>query len=209
MAESDQCEEVMTLGPSPNAAESFFLETLKDLEERLKAGKEYNTIRAAGLLRQLLLDGVPLINAANRETKIKIQFRVPKQPPQTADPPILAWMPLRIGEQMETVSRDKLLSRVVLMFQGHNFTVKDVIRAVANLRGGVHINNPRNVQEAAITALNRFFTIVGSGGSVVTTVKGIGAVVLDGTAELVEAIKKRTTVKLVPVPGQKGVFMPG
>lgn len=206
MPEQNQSEDFMTLGPSPNAAEWFFLETMKDLEERLKAGNEYATIRAAGLIRQLLLDKVPLIDAANRETKIKVHFRVPEQPPQSVDRPILAWMPLKVSEKMESVSRDQFLSRVVLMFQGHDFTVKDVIRAVANLRGGVHIDNPRNIQEASITALNSFFTIVGSGGSVVSTIKGIGVVVLDGTVGLVEAIKKRTTIKLVSVPDQNGVF---
>lgn len=195
-----------TIGPFPNATEWFFLETLKDLEQRLKAGDEYNTIRAAGLLRQILLDKVPLIVAANRETRIKLRFIVPEPPESNGDRPILAFMPLGKASKIEEVTLDGLLRRIVLIFQGYDFTVREVVKAVANLRGGIHVDKPRNIQEAAITALNGFFTFRGSGGAVVVMVKSIGTTVLEGTIGLVEAIKSRTTSNLIPIPGQEGSF---
>jgi hypothetical protein len=54
----------------------LFLETLRDLEARSAGGAtEYEVLRSAVLLRQLLLDQSPLLHQVNRDRKIPITFR--------------------------------------------------------------------------------------------------------------------------------------
>jgi hypothetical protein len=56
--------------------EKLLLNTLDDLKGRVDKGDNYNLIRAAGLIRQLLIDENPLIDLVNKNYKLKILFRV-------------------------------------------------------------------------------------------------------------------------------------
>jgi hypothetical protein len=66
--------------------DSLFVRTLDDLEARTRAAvPEYDVLRSALLLRQLLLDPEPLIERVNRERRVKIRYRatatrVPEDP---------------------------------------------------------------------------------------------------------------------------------
>jgi len=56
--------------------DTLFLETLADLRRRSNPGPEYEVQQLAALLRKLLLDGQPLIDAVNRTRRLRIRFRV-------------------------------------------------------------------------------------------------------------------------------------
>lgn len=52
----------LDLSLAKSQAESLFLATLMDVEQKAADGSRYSLIRAAGLLRQLLLDPTPLVH---------------------------------------------------------------------------------------------------------------------------------------------------
>jgi hypothetical protein len=54
----------------------FFLETVIDLDLKAATGGSYQVTRAAGLLRQLLLDHEPLVHLVNRQHRVRIAFDV-------------------------------------------------------------------------------------------------------------------------------------
>lgn len=59
----------------------LFLSTLEDLESRLQDPEgEYKMLRAAGLLRQLILENPPLMATVNKVHGIKLKFRVTRHP---------------------------------------------------------------------------------------------------------------------------------
>jgi len=54
----------------------LFVYTVEDLKKRVKANNYYNTLRACGLCRQLLLDEHPLIFAIGKEYYKIIRFKI-------------------------------------------------------------------------------------------------------------------------------------
>jgi hypothetical protein len=60
----------------------LFLEVLDDLRAKCESKSNYNYVKAAGLLRQLLLDATPLVDVINKEYKEKIVFEVNKPLPE-------------------------------------------------------------------------------------------------------------------------------
>ena len=61
----------------------LLLETLDDLETRTwPEASEYDLLRAAALLRELLLDASPLVHQVNRAAQIPLRFRFHAKPPE-------------------------------------------------------------------------------------------------------------------------------
>jgi len=56
--------------------EELFIAKLMELERYLAAGDDYSMLRAAALLRQLLLDSAPLSHRVNRNAKLKLRFTI-------------------------------------------------------------------------------------------------------------------------------------
>ena len=57
-------------------ANLLFLQTLRDLRERVESGTQYDMVRATALLRQLLLDDSPLVHQVNKVFQLKLRFEV-------------------------------------------------------------------------------------------------------------------------------------
>ena len=69
--------------------EQLFLDTLRDLEQRVSAQDAYQILGISALIRKLLLDGYPLIDQVNRERRLKIWFEIglpQKSPPGFPQP---------------------------------------------------------------------------------------------------------------------------
>ena len=62
-------------------ADQLFLRTLEDLDRRTTVADEYEVLLAAGLLRKLLLDEVPLVHQVNRYRRERIRFRINGESP--------------------------------------------------------------------------------------------------------------------------------
>jgi len=134
-----------------NEAQELFLSTVIDLDQRLVAGDRYSLVRASGLLRQLLLDEMPLVHVVNREYRVALAFRTLdfSQPPPVE--PEAHWRVLDPepfpGAQTQTCSLKQFLAAPCLTWRGSCASVTDLIRACANAKGGVHLGRTKVADE--------------------------------------------------------------
>lgn len=152
-------------------ADQLFLATLDDVRARLASPSEYGLLRMSALLRQLLLDAHPLVDAVNSERRLKITYEV-----MTADRYVDVIMEDRpifwstedgldpataaFGQPV-TLRRDAFLARRVMFVDGHAVTVRDVIAQLAHVEGGVHAGSPESAKQEALQQAARVFGIGG------------------------------------------------
>jgi hypothetical protein len=177
----------------------LFLRTLEDLGARLGDGcDEYEVLGISGLLRRLLVDREPLIDQVNRERHVKVRFRVNVAKPlwKGAGTTAPAFWSREDGldperalsaPEVREVSRDGLLSMVVMIYRTHEVTVKDLILQGANIGGVVHAGRPRDKKEEALLDVEHQMAIGGLPGGV-RTLQAIGRVVLQGLDPLRRSI---------------------
>lgn len=125
----------------------------------------------APLLRKLLLDSPTLVDLVNRERRAKLSYvvngRVPfckrlHEPPPTAYSTEDGFDPETAAHGTPTaVSRDGLLSQMVMVYRGREITARDLIRYVAHSAGGVHFGPPKTEEEAAAQSVARVMTVTG------------------------------------------------
>ncbi len=128
----------------------FLQSTLGEIEEKLSSPDTYKLIRIAGLIRQLLFDQHSVLPIAQKEFGGKITFSVNAytiekmiendikiigRPPTEAVAGHLDFM----SDQIELTS-DKYGKLKVLYVNGKFFSIKDIIKYVANKRGGIHLD---------------------------------------------------------------------
>jgi hypothetical protein len=140
--------------------EQWFIFTLRDLEEHLERKTEYHIIRAAGLLRHLLLDNPRLLDLANRQIRQKIRFRILDTgawaSSQSQKGEFELWSNAIAPVSQETydeglssdISLDHFLKTPMFKWKGYIFDVKEVIRLAAHIQGGVHHGKPHDQREA-------------------------------------------------------------
>jgi hypothetical protein len=136
--------------------DQLFLETLRDLEKRTgTAASEYELLRSAALLRQLLLDESPLVHQVNRGRHLRFAFRVNVREPiwkrVGTDPPVFWSRHDGLDPETALVSAEiaefkwgGFLGALVMIVDGRNFTVRDIIDQTAHVLGGVHAGTPRS-----------------------------------------------------------------
>jgi hypothetical protein len=126
----------------------LFLHSLADLAARIASADEYEVLRAAGILRQLLLDDQPLVHIVNRGPRLKLVFRMNGlshyERVALEDKPTIFTMPalvvrddLPAGLQNPVdPSLREFLARPVTVVNGEKFDVTDVMcRPEGNARG--------------------------------------------------------------------------
>jgi hypothetical protein len=74
------------------------------------------------------------------------------------------------------VTRDLLLSRLIMVYRGQEITVKNLVRYVAHVAGGVHLYAPKNEQEPAVQSLANEMRIGGQAAGT-RTLLAVGRVV--------------------------------
>jgi hypothetical protein len=171
--------------------DTLFLRTLDDLDRRIKARRdEYEVMAIAGLLRKLLLDADPLLNQVNRTRGLRIRFvtslpasmsndDLPEPPPPGAPPFVRGF---------RTVTRDGLMSRFAAWIAPHEYSVKDLILYVANVKGGIHAGTPRDDREAVLEKAGSQIRVGGFDPSVYALF-GIAEVVLKGLEPLRQRVE--------------------
>ena len=172
-------------------AERLFLGTLVDIDAKLASGGWYELLRAAGLLRQLLLDGTPLVIQINRKFRLPLVFEVLEF---RSRPPIVPdhhWRNLDpspfSGAKTESVDLDTLLRAPCLTTSGVTASVKDLIKACANAKGGTHLGTARSLAESAVVDWDEAVRVIGQEPSALA-IAGLCRVVLLGLQPLVKAI---------------------
>ena len=174
----------------------LFLHTVADLREKLLAKDQYSILRSAALMRQLVLDGKPLIHLANRVHKIRLEFVV--SPMEPRNPPLESGMlwwgndiypyPFMSGQHLwRTVNLDGLLATDCVRSETQDFTVKDVLKFCANVSGGVHLGQPTDALERELAAIDDVGNIAGLSVSL-SALPGIGKVLLAGLQPLIDAV---------------------
>jgi hypothetical protein len=181
--------------------DELFLHTLEDLEERAGLGKgEYDALMMALLLRKLLLDDVPLVHAANRHRRLRIQFKLTElTPPLGVENWALneAFHPSGADSGQATVelNLDQLLKRTVLVAFGEHISVRELIKFLAQHYGAVHASpaddeKTRALRDEAWGA--RITTPKGQYSGPVHALAAVAHVVLDGLSPLREQVTAQT-----------------
>lgn len=172
-------------------AERLFVESVRDIDRKVVAADSYSDIRAAGLLRQLTLDSTPLVHQVNRGHRVPLRFRTMNVNRELPSPPRILWLSLDPEPFPNAPTIDcsltELLQAPCLRVNGKKVSVRDLIKACANVKGGVHLGAPRSDQERAVLEVDATLQISGTDLSVVA-VAGICRVVLSGLRPLVEAV---------------------
>ena len=171
----------------------LYLRTIEDLGTKLGSGDLYVLLRASALLRQLLIDGTPLVHLANRPFKIKLQFRVVQyvQAPIPSDIALQdvgadhgpAWAPLP-----QLLNFDQFLAAKCMAMGENVFSVHDVIDTCAHVLSGVHLAPPKPDQKPLLD----FDNMVQIGGlqASVSMLSGIVRTTLKGLEPLTEAVRQ-------------------
>jgi hypothetical protein len=179
----------------------LFINTLDELAQRTVMGApEYDVLMSAGLLRKLLLDGGnSLMDQVNRERRLQLTFaicvssefeRALRAMTPTAwslgdglDPQTTA-----VDAEVEHVKRDRFLARTVMIANGVEYSVHDVIKTAANVVGAVHAGEGRSERDRLLAEMNRQLS-VGGMGAVVQALPAISRVTLQGLEPLRRAVE--------------------
>ncbi len=175
-------------------AKALLLKTISDIESRVSAGSYYDLLRAAGLLRQLLLDENPLVHAANRSLRVKLEFKVlPACDLDSIATPTwhctdISGVGLTAPPGILSVPFKGFLSTKCGSFEGTSFSVKDVIKSCANTCGGVHLGKARTVEDRDMLDMNKVCEVNGMPAATMMLL-GIVRVTCDGLKPLIVAVK--------------------
>jgi len=177
--------------------EIIFIKTLEEIEKKLQANDPYELLGISALLRKLLFDRNCLYDLANQEHKIKLNFIVGNYcypnfkeltnnsfwsqqdsfDPNTAPPHII---PIKI-------SRRNFSRRVILITGKNKHTVIEIIKYVAHIAGGVHLDSPKSNKEIELKQLDELNKL--GGHSLITRqLMSIARVVLDAMNPLKKKI---------------------
>ena len=131
----------------------LFLETLDDLEARIREdASEYDLLRAAALLRELLVDESRLVDQVNRAPKVAPRFRLRVKTPDPGND-FEFWLGLDPSAEVDVpiseLDLKELLRTSVVFLPSSRITVLQVITLAANVRGGVHRGKPKDPAHAA------------------------------------------------------------
>jgi hypothetical protein len=180
-------------GAGVSEAEQLFVSTVIDIDRKAVAGDHYSLIRASGLLRQLLLDDTPLVQTVNRIHRLRLQFRTIDF---TLPPPIepeAHWMVLDPspfpGARTIACTCLQFLAAPCLKWKHKVARVKDLIRACANAKGGVHLGKAKTADEQLVLDWDEVVTVLGEQPSL-RAIAGVCRVALRGLGTLVDAIER-------------------
>ncbi|MCB1782748.1 MAG: hypothetical protein KDI13_02020 [Alphaproteobacteria bacterium] len=173
-------------------AEAFFISTINEIKERIERGDNYSIIKASGLLRLLFLDGHSLVNRVNRSHKIKLKFLVNNYLHKPPFEPMFWYFNIDPSRKRTRVVFELNLPRFLnvecLSYQGTYYTVRDVIKVCAHIKGGAHYGDIKSDDEKILSELDAIIRI-GKDPLLVMTLKDIIGVSLAGVKLLEEAVR--------------------
>ncbi len=158
--------------------EQLFVETLIDVDRKLRNNpSEYDLLKVSGLLRSILLDKPPLLDAVSAATSLEAKFRVvkpaPFQPPPEQDAAwatflaqnpgvkrvnvavairggLLTGETTQPGDQVLDLSREDFLKHPIgFTLTDVDYSVESVLRVAANSLGGIHNDGQPNHNKEA------------------------------------------------------------
>jgi hypothetical protein len=177
--------------------EELFLSVINELRSRIAAADEYSLIKASALVRQLVLEERPLVSVANKSLGLKFSFRV--APFKDDDFQInrnATWLFRDIFPRgtspaapiWQTVNRDDFLRAKCLAYLPDRFSVREVVKFCAHVKGGVHHGEPKDRLDVLMNEIDENSRVQGI-GLAVKSIQGIGDALLDGIKPLVDALE--------------------
>lgn len=171
-------------------AEDLFLRRVVDIDCKVLEDSRYSVINAAAMLRQLFVDSSPLVHVVNRSYSLKLEFEIPDSSGQPSVPEGL-FETLDVsqfpGAKTVTTNLQGFLNTPCFMSPSETATVRDVIKACANAKGGVHYGKAKNASEELVLEWDRTTRFGGKEPSQ-RSIAGICRVALRGLKPLVDAI---------------------
>lgn len=176
----------------------LFNEILDDLQARLEEtpspASPYTLIKMSGLLRELLLDEQALLDQVTKSRKIRPSFRIAVGGPY--EDMVLSlrptfWAPADdldpdtalVPTPTKRVNVPELLSTRIMIIGGYEYTIREVIRQLAHVEGGVHAGKPKGEKERILTDAATQMTIGGYAPQV-AAIRAVGRVVYKGLIPL-------------------------
>jgi len=193
--------------------EQLFLNTFDELEALSRQGSqsEYDILKIPLLLRKLLMDDLPLVEAINREYKLKIKYRINDSGPSTTQG-LIYWSvldsfdpdtsPPEMINPVE-VRVERLLQTEVMIYKGQRITVKDIVRYLAYVEGGIHIGEPASDKDKALTELKERVQLGGYQPAIIA-MRAIGRVVAKGLKPLRQELGRPRKQNYHPAPKSGG-----
>jgi hypothetical protein len=169
-------------------------------------------MKAGGLLRLLLLDGLPLVHEVNRHRKLLLVFRVvdplavigtdeflevAREAEIVLLPGVNLW-PGPPGRRAEVdaveLSLDPFLGFTIGLIEGVPLTVKETIGFASHVGGGVHAGPAKNDGEEILSTFDSMVPVnpgdaIPEFAPVAQTVLGIAAVVVEALMDLTIEVK--------------------
>jgi hypothetical protein len=179
--------------------EAFFLLTIDDLRGRIANNTTYDTIRACGLCRQLIIDKrKQLFWLANQKIKLRLVFEVchpVKITFQTAsgksESPKIVWNNIIPFSHNKHIVDEKQFKEMIIYRRPECvLSVDDVIHAASNFMGGIHIRPTQSKKEQVWYALHE--ATKNDTNLAMASLKSICKVILKAMEPLEAAIKGRT-----------------
>jgi hypothetical protein len=177
---------------------ALYINTIEDLRRKASVGDDYSMLRASAMLRQLFLDGTPLVHQLNQQYKVKLRFPVCGRAHRDIvleDAPIV-YSALggihssgSMGRSVEQLTLDQFLATPVLKLGPQVLSLKDLIRISANVLGGVHSGDPQTPEDNALAEFGKAVSVWGLAIEA-AQLKPIILVALDGLQPLTDAVSK-------------------
>jgi len=193
----------------------LFKHVYKDLEKIDSRASEYEMLRAATLLRQLLLDGAPLIHIANERFKLSIHFPVCgieyvktvfELNPDNYHALDSIHASTRIsGDGPKLLNLSEFLSTPVLITNGSIQTIEIVIKHAAIILGSVHFGIPKYNEQLEPAYTNGDITSFGLSINA-QQLKPIVRVTLDGLRPLYSTLCLHELRVFIDEDGQRKPF---
>lgn len=188
----------LTREDAKNDAEALFLGTIIDLDRTILERDWYTAIRAGNSIRQLLLEG--LLEHVNRQYRLKLTVSVNNADEHMSELLKFGGGSLWIccdpiatpSNNIVSLKFQEFLSKKYLYHKGLYASVKDVIKACANSKGGVHFGPAKEGGEEAVVSFDEINQATGLPISLYGLL-GICRVSIAGMRSLVEAICNNST----------------
>ena len=143
----------------------MFLRVLAELRSLSIDRNEYDALKASRLLRQLLIDGYPLIDKANSVIRLAIRYRVrpglEENSPAVKDNAAFAVVgdgivPQRFPGWGKTLDlkRNQFLAYKMIYCQGRFVTIHQLVEHGAHIAGGVHSGEAKSPDQKLHDAIH-------------------------------------------------------
>jgi len=139
----------------------MFARKLRQLEDCHNELSNYSLIDASGVIRFLLLDSAPLIDVLNRDKQLPITYRVNNDPWHEKEDdmlPVLEWKEINpvLSLNPAELKKDAFLKFKCLYFLQKPYTVQDILKFYAYVKGGIHLDKGEEKYQSLRDAFQTF-----------------------------------------------------